>query len=236
MLEILNGSLLFSLVMFGLAFVFCICVFFFMRAKKRAYELGVTKEEFSSAMKSSVIFSIVPSISIIIGLFSLAPVLGVAWSWFRLSVVGSLSYELMAADMAATSSGYESLAAFGASGDIKTLGTIMFVMTISIMAGMVCNIFFTKKIQMKTNSYGSKNGAWGTLAISCFTIAMMSTFLPIQMTGGLIPFLTVLVSMGITIGLFGIAKKYKVKWLPDFIMSFALIGGMAAAVVFTNIL
>ncbi|MEG2929898.1 MAG: DUF5058 family protein, partial [Oscillospiraceae bacterium] len=161
--SILNGGLLYSLVAAGIAFVFCLCLFFYARAKKRAIEIGVDKKEFSAAMRGAMIFSIVPSIAVIIGLFSLAPVLGVPWPWFRLSVVGSLSYELMAADMSATSVGYESLAAFGESGNIDALGIIMFVMTVSIMAGMVCNIFFTKKIQTKTATYGNKNGAWGAL-------------------------------------------------------------------------
>ncbi len=233
-LEVLNGKLLYTLVSAGILCVFCMCIFFYVRARRRAFELGISKSEFSSAMRGAAVFSVVPSVAVIIGLFSLAPVLGVPWPWFRLSVVGSLSYELMAADMAAAGAGYESLTAFGSSGDVNTLGTIMFVMSISIMAGMVCNIFFTKKIQMQTASYSNKNGAWGALSISCFTIAMMSTFLPLQMTAGIIPFLTALVSGGLTILLTWAALKYKIRWLADFIMSFALIAGMVAAVCFTN--
>ena len=31
-----------------------------------------------------------------------------------------------------------------------------------------------------------------------------------------------------------LANKYKITWLNDFTMSFALVGAMAAAVIFTN--
>ena len=143
----------------------------------------------------------------------------------------------MAADMSATSSGYSSLADFSANGDIQTLVTIMFVMSVSIMAGMVFNIFLTKRIQKKTQNYSSSNGAWGALAISSFTIAMMATFLPIQLTSSLIGALTVAVSAAVTIG-FGILikKDKKYAWLGNFVMSFTLIIGMAASVIFTNIL
>lgn len=235
-LEILNSPLLYALVFAGIAAILCICVFFFIRARKRALELGVSKEELNKAMRGCVVFSIVPSIAVIIGLFSLAPLLGTPWPWFRLSVVGSLQYELMAAELAATGVGYESLAAFGSSSDPSAVGTVMFVMSISIMAGMVCNIFFTKRICRASNSYTKKSGAWGALAISCFTTAMMCTFLPAQMTMGIIPLLTAAVSAVITVALTMLAEKKKIGWLPDFIMSFALILGMISAVFFTSVL
>lgn len=234
--EILNSPLLYALVGGGILVVLAICAVFFVRGRKRALELGVTPKEFNSAMKGCVVFSIVPSIAVIIGLFSLAPLLGAPWPWFRLSVVGSLQYELMAADLAAQGVGYESLAAFNASNDPSALGTIMFVMSISIMAGMVCNIFFTKRICKTANSYTSKSGAWGALAISCFTTAMMCTFLSAQLVSGLIPLLVVIVSAAVTIGLTQLAIKKNIRWLGDYIMSIALILGMASAVIFTNIL
>ena len=46
-------------------------------------------------IKSSLIFSVVPSLSIVVGLFVLIAVLGSVWAWWRLSVIGSLSYETM---------------------------------------------------------------------------------------------------------------------------------------------
>src|SRR5699024_7958696 len=96
-----------------------------------------SREKLKKIVKSSIIFTIVPSIAIVIALFSLASVLGIPWSWFRLSVVGSLAYELMAAEMTVTGAGYDSLGQFVASGDISSVGTIMFVMSISIIGGIV---------------------------------------------------------------------------------------------------
>lgn len=234
--EILNGTLLYTLVACGIAIILSIAIFFYIRARKRVLELGISKEEFNSTMRGAAVFSIVPSIAVVIGLFSLAPLLGAPWPWFRLSVVGSLQYELMAADLAAKGVGFESLSAFSQSGDISPFGTIMFVMSISIMAGMVCNIFLTKKICKTSNSFTAKSGAWGALAISCFLTSMMCTFLPAQLVGGIIPLLTVAVSAVVTILMTYLSLKKGLKWLGDYVMSFALIIGMASAVVFTNIL
>lgn len=234
--SILNSPLLYALVIGGIAVVFLISVFFFVRARKRCLELGISQKEFNATMRGCIVFSIVPSIAVIIGLFSLAPLLGTPWPWFRLSVVGSLQYELMAADLAATGAGYESLAAFSASEDPSALGAVMFAMSIGIMAGMVCNIFLTKRICKTASSFTQKSGPWGALAISCFLTCMMCTFLPAQMISGIIPLLTVIVSAAVTIILTKVAIKMNIRWLADYIMSFALIIGMAAAVVFTNIL
>lgn len=235
-MEILNSPLLYGLVFAGIAVVLCICITFFIRARKRALELGVDKDELNKAMRGCAVFSIVPSIAVIIGLFSLAPLLGTPWPWFRLSVVGSLQYELMAADLAAIGTGYESLSAFAAADDPSALGTILFVMSVSIMAGMVCNIFLTKRICMTANAFTVKGGAWGALAISCFTLAMMTTFSSVQLISGVIPVLVFAVSAAITVGLSWLAEKKNIRWLNDYIMSAALIIGMASSVLFTNIL
>ena len=65
---------------------------------------------------------------------------------------------------------------------------------------------------------------------------MMCTFVPVQIVSGLIPLLVVVVSAVATIGMTKLAVKKNIRWLPDFIMSFALIIGMVSAVIFTNIL
>lgn len=237
LIEILNSPLLYALVGGTLAIILCICGFFFLRSRKHALELGVSKADFDSAMKGCAVFSIVPSIAVIIGLFALAPLLGAPWPWMRLSVVGSVQYELMAADLAAQGVGYENVAAFNASNDPSAFGAIMFVMSIGIMAGMFMNLVgISRKACQVSNTYSSKSGAWGALAISCFTIAMMCTFLPAQMVSGLIPLLVVIVSSLITVGLGVLAQKKNIRWLGDYIMAFAMIIGMASAVVFTNIL
>ena len=236
-MDVLNSGLLYTLVALGLLFVLGVCVFFFVRARRRALELGVSPQKLNSAMRGAAVFSIVPSLSIIIGLMSMAPLLGVPWPWFRLSVVGALSYELMAADMAATSAGYESLQAFSATGQLTDMTAIMFVMSVSIMAGMVCNIFILKKLVTTSTSFGQKNGARGALILSCFTVAMMATLLPMQLFQGTIAVLVIVISALVTFVLTHISSSVpKAKWLRDYIMSFALIIGMVSAVLITNLM
>lgn len=234
--DVLNGNLLFVLVAMGLIFIFLIGAFFFWRARKRALEMGIPKEKINAVIRSSAVFSLVPSISIIIGLMTLKPLLGTFWPWFRLSVVGSLPYELTAADLAVKGSGYADFQALYGANDLKAVGAIMFVMSISIMAGMVFNIFFLKKLHTSVSGPGKAETPFRDLALSVLFTGMMSVFVVTQINKSSIHALTLFFSAALTLGLSLLGKKYHLKWMNDYVMSFALILSMAFAVLMTNVL
>lgn len=234
--EILNSPIFYICVIIGLAVIFAIALFFFLRARKRAIEMGVSKEEINSVIRGSVVFSIIPSISIIIGLISLTPLLGTPWPWFRLSVVGSLPYELVAADLSSESAGYESLADFAASTDVNALGAVLFVMSIAIMGGMIFNIFFLKPLHTGVMKAGTKDTPAVDLALSVLIIGMMSVFVPTYFMQSKISAIVLLISAAVTYLLTKLSKNEGMKWLGDYVMSFALVIGMASAVFLTGIM
>ena len=73
--EIMNSPLLYGLVGLGIAYIILFCLITLKKAYKHALELGITREKLKLVITSSAIYSVVPSISIVIGLFSLASVL-----------------------------------------------------------------------------------------------------------------------------------------------------------------
>lgn len=233
---IMNSTTLYIAVIVGLLLIFLLCALMLKMAWGRCIELGISREKVKDVIKSSVIFSIVPSLSIVIGLSSLAAVLGVPWPWFRLSVVGSVSYELMAADMVATGAGFESIGALAAANDGTQVGAIMFVMSISIMFGIITCTIFGKKIQTSMASFREKNGAWGALATGCFTLAMMVVFLPVQIFKGPVYLLTMAVSALVTYLHGVIIKKTGWTWLSNFVLADSLVLAMIASVFFSNLL
>ena len=134
---------------------------FLRKSWRRCLELGISKEKLSAVARSSAVFTIVPSVSIVIGLFTLSTVLGIPWPWYRLSVVGSVSYELMAADMVADGMGYGSVGEMAAQADHTVFGAVMFVMSICILAGIIINIFAVEKIQTGMSTLKKKAGRLG---------------------------------------------------------------------------
>ena len=224
-MSIMNSFPLYILVIAGLLFVFALCLVTLKQARQRALELGLSKEEIMGVIKSSALFSIVPSLSVVVGLFSLQAVLGVPWSWYRLSVIGSVSYELIAADMAAIGAGYDSLAALVEVNDPNVAGAVMLAMSLGIIGGVVGCLLLGKSIQTGMASYRAKSGAWGAL------VALMAVFVPARsIFTGTIATLTLITSALITMAHRWIIKKYKVKWLSNFVMADALILGMVSAV------
>ena len=230
--EIMNSPLLYALVGAGIVYILIFCVITLRKAYRHGLEIGLTKEKLKTAITSSAIYSIVPSISIVIGLFSLAAVLGVPWSWFRLSVVGSVTYELMAADMVATGAGYESIAALNAAGDASIVGTVMFVMSICILGVLI----FGKRVQTSLQKAKNTHGAMGALLTGVLSLAIIEAFLPIQIMKGPVYLAVVVTSCVIVMIHMAVIKKFKILWLRNFVMADTLLLGMASSLLWVRIL
>ncbi|HIX51692.1 MAG TPA: DUF5058 family protein [Candidatus Lachnoclostridium stercoripullorum] len=224
-LEIMNSPLLYGLVGAGILYILIFCAVTFRKAYRHALDIGMSKEKLRTVIVSSAIYTIVPSISIVIGLFSLSTVIGVPWSWFRLSVVGAVTYELMAADMAATGAGYESVAALSSIGDPSVAGTLMFVMSIGILGGMLGVL-----------KARSKNGMIGALLTGVLSLAIIEAFLPMQLIKGPVFCAVALTSCLATVAQMMLVKKFKILWYRNFIMAVTLIVGMASSLIWIQVL
>lgn len=232
----LNNSFLYVIVIIGLLIVFGLATLFFIKSYKRAIELGIAKDTIHKIIKSTITFTIIPSLAIVIALFSLASVLGIPLSWFRLSVVGSLSYELLAAEMTVSGLGYGSLSEFITTNDISSATSIMYVMAISIIGGIVFMTLFGKKVQSGMLKYQEKNSEWGTLAMSYFMLCIAIVFLPIEATKSLPHLFTLLTSALVCYIHIVLIKKFNMKWLNDFVLANSLIIAMISAVFWDKLL
>lgn len=232
--DIMNSGLLYGLVIGGLVIVAGICLMFFQKARKKAIECGVTQEELKAVYKNTIVLTIVPSIAIIIGLFSLSAVIGTPWSWLRLSVIGSAMYELLAAQMTAAAMGYADLsAAFGAPASV--FGAVMFVMTMGIILPPITNAIFSKPMTLGLRKASSSGSTFTPVMNACFMIALLSVVLPIYAAKGIVTIMVMLTSAGCS-QLFGyLAKKFNARWLMEMNLSLCLIIGMFSSVLWTSI-
>ncbi len=232
--EMANSSLLYGLVIAGLVFVAGLCLVFYRKTYNRAIELGFTKETLKAINKSTISMTVVPSISIVIGLITLSTVIGTPWAWFRLSVVGAVTYELIAAQMATAALGFTEMTAAMAS-DGATFGAVMFVMSMGIIAGVIINAFIGKKLTTSMSKAGSKPGGFGPILNGCFMMALMCVMLPFQAFNGLVYVMVMVTSALITMGVGVIIQKTGAKWLGDFTVAITLILGMASSLLWLQI-
>lgn len=228
--EISQSGVLYACVAVGLLTVAAISVLYLRRCYSHAVACGVSKEKMKGIIKSSITFSIVPSIAIIAGLISLVAVIGLPYSWFRLSVLGSVTYELMASNMALSSLGLDLSNATG-----YAFGLVMWAMCLGITVGNIFNIFMCKKVHLGLKKLGGSDKKWGVLSQSVFMNAMLLIMIvPMIMRGGA-SLLTLITSacLSILVGL--IVKKTNMKWLGNFTLAISLIGAMAASVFFDGL-
>lgn len=238
-----NHPILFIIVGAIIAAVMAQSVFFLVKAVKHAKKLGISKETVKATAFSAAIFTIAPAVAILVGVVVLSKALGVALPWLRLSVIGSITYENVAAGNALTAAG---VAASETVTSPSLYVTILWVMTIGIAAGIVLVPFVTKKIQSGLLKMGHKDKKWGEIFNTAMFLGMISAFLGYVFcdvgkvvsgdTSGLIPVCVMVVS-AIVMAVCGLsAKRFKMRWLEDYALPLSLVIGMASAIPFTNLL
>ena len=150
MLDIGNSGWMYLLGIIVTIFVIAGCLFFIIKALKESKKLNMDKNIIKKTVMSSIIFTILPSISILVGIFALAGQLGIPLPWIRLSVIGALHYEGIAAD---TALGF--LKEAGISDPAVQMVTVASVMTIGILTGPIFCLFgfkaYDKKLLAKAN-------------------------------------------------------------------------------------
>lgn len=243
-LEIGNSTVVFALCGTVILFV-CIQAFLFVKkAYARGIELNMSKEDMKRVMISSCIFSIVPSLPILLVLAVLMPNLGMYFPWLRLSVIGSGAYENMAANVTAQAFGLKSVSDTGFT--VNILVAVMWVMTIGIIWGPLYTIFGTKYIQKGVEVLKGKQEKRFNAIFASMFIAMVCVFsgtyfaapFKLAATGskGLIPLLVLIVS-ALTIFVFDkIGKATNSKLIAEASFPLSMIIGMASAIVFNMFL
>ena len=170
-----NHPILFVLVGVIIAAVLGQSVYFLIKSYRRAKEKGMDMTKINKTIKTAAIFTIAPAISIVITVVALSKSLGIALPWLRLSVVGSLSYEAIAAANAASGMG-TTLSALSGVMTASQYVTITVVMTISIMVGIWLVPLIAKKYQSGLVSFEKKDAKWSGILQNSLFIGMISAF------------------------------------------------------------
>lgn len=192
-------------------------------------KIGLTEKQMKGAMRSSFITSIGPSLVILTGLLSLLVTVGGPMAWMRLSYIGSVMFELMAAGF-----GTE---AVGVKMGIDPMTEVAFANAVwTMILGSIGWIVFSALTADKMGKVQDKvvKGNKALLAIIS-TAAILGAFAALvsphllgfnrnsiaALAGGAIMFVLSLI----------MKSKPEIKWLKEWALAFALFGGMIIAAV-----
>lgn len=226
-------------------FVAGMSIFFMIRAYRAGIAIGMDRTKLKRTITSSVTFSFLPSISILLGVIALSGTLGIPLPWLRLSVIGALHYETSVADIAAKSIGLSGLNVEEMT--LQAFTTIALLMSVGIIWGVVCMAIFGKGYSKKLQKSGtSKKGgrSFGDNAMTAMFIGLITAYTGsyigqlIQVQNGsltatgqylqLVTFAFSAIAMAIFVYF---AEKKKMAWLDNFSIAGSMLVGMTAAVI-----
>ena len=101
----INHPLLFILAGLLVAVVLAQSVYFLVKALRRSKAIGMDQTKIRKTIRTAAVFTVAPAVAIVISVIALSKSLGLPLPWLRLSVVGSLSYETIAAENAVSAMG-----------------------------------------------------------------------------------------------------------------------------------
>ncbi len=190
-------------------------------------ELGITDAQIRSTVKVATITTLGPSLGIAVGMVALLISLGGPIAWYRLSYIGSVAYEISAAELGAQAAG-EALGNLSANG----FATAVWTMTLGALGAPVLTGLFTDKMD-KLQNFMAGGKADMLPVISGCCVAGVFAFLTCdrvfrfdsQTAAALIGFACMALFNGYN-------KKAQKKWIKDWGFTLSMFIGMAASMLF----
>ena len=170
-----NHPLLFILAGILVAVVMGQSIYFLIKAVRHSKVLGMDQGKIRKTIVTAAVFTIAPAVAIVISVITLSKKLGLPLPWLRLSVVGSMSYETVAANnaLSAMGQGLGSAEALTAQQYVN----VLLVMTISIMLGIWLVPVIGKKLQKGMSNLSNRDAKWADTFQNSLFIGMIAAFL-----------------------------------------------------------
>lgn len=234
-----NAGIFYLIVAGVLGFITIMCFVFLVKSYRAGIRIGMDKKVLKKTITASATFTLLPSISILLGVVALSGTLGVPFSWLRLSVIGALQYELNVAEIAAQSYGLSGLRV--GEMNMSAFVTIALVMTIGILGGVFCCIFFLKKylgkIQKAPKKESGGKPGFGAHATTAMFIGLCGAYIgsyvgkavPREGSDAMPLIVAAVAALAMAVFEYFIQKKGKTV-LENFSLAASMLIAMAAAV------
>ena len=234
-----ESGFMYAMAAFIIGFIVIESVFFMVKAWKRAKQLGISKETLKNTVISAALFTIAPAISILATVLVLSSALGIVLPWIRLSVIGNLAYETVAASTM--------LEQFGSNINIEVTDPEQFsaVMTVGTSFALFLVPIFCKFIQKKIGGVVSKSEKNSKLADNVSAaafIGIIAAFIAVSINGkssdgtsdaGFMSIATLVSAMVIMLVLEGICHKFNLKKLEMFALPISIFAAMGVCILLT---
>ncbi len=191
----------------------------------------LTNDEVKTSIRTGIFSIIGPGFSVMITALTITAMLGSGAAFMRIGVIGSASYELMLAGIAADVLGIE------LTKSNLTTGAFILVLYGMILgsAPYFINCFFSLK-PMERSLIKNKNiqGSFAKVVGFIASVSLIGYFAIDNFRKGKVEAIVMLITGGLTILLSMFAEKFKQKWLYEWMLAIALIAGLGSSIVLTE--
>ncbi len=238
----LNAPAMYLIVAAAIATVCAMCVYFMARSWRAGVKAGMDKAVLRKAIFSSATFTLLPAVSVLLGVVALSGSMGIPLPWLRLSVIGNLQYEVNVAQIAATGVGLSGLKITEMTAEAFV--TIALVMTAGILGGaLLCLLTlkpYAQKLAGNRKAGGSGKKTFGDWAMIAMFVGMCAAYIGSYVgsaaQGALLPLGTALVAAAAMAVCEVLERKYKLAWLENFDLAASMLIAMGAAVLLGQLL
>lgn len=203
-------------------------VVYYKKSRNAALKMGIEDIKIKHATKSASIASIGPCFVMITTMLSLMLNVGAPLAWLRVDFIGSVSYELTGAQMAADAMGIE-MGSAQMNADFLCAAAV--VMTTGCLAWILFVLFFANKMDRVNMVMAGGNKALipalgAGAIIGCYSSLTVDRVFPIGPN-----IWAIIVSGGLMMSLTYYNKKANKQWIKDWGTSLCMISGMISATI-----
>ena len=201
-------------------------VIYMKAARKAADAAGITQEELSVSFRTGAIGAIGPSLAVAMVAVALLALFGTPATLVRIGLIGSVSFETGAANIAATSAGAH---LGGADYTQQIFAIVFFAMSMGGAMWMIATLIFTPLLKRGETRLAKVNPAIMTVIPAA---ALLAAFISLGMAEvpkssvHVIALLSSAAAMGLMLALSSALKK---TWIREWGLGIAIIVGLVAA-------
>lgn len=223
-LEIANDPIIWILVIPTVIMVMYQAYLFMKRSIKAGPLVGLTDNDLKTAVRVGAICSIGPGLSMFTIMIAMMSILGAPFAWLRLSIIGTVTTEMLGANAAAKAMGVDLASTdFG----IIAFACAVWVITLNTWGFFIFNLLFAHKLETVRTAIEKKDINLFNAVGTCVMIGAIAMFTAGQMVGGTARIVAVLASAACMLLLMQISKK--VPKLQEYSLGIAMLAGMFIA-------
>lgn len=200
---------------------------FLRRAWKDGGEMGLSDDRMKAGFRTGVISSIGPSIAVLVGMLALIATVGAPVAWMRLSVIGSVAFELPAAELGVGQFGYS----LGDDDLTETaFATAVWTMTLGGTGWLLVSALGTPHMEKARKKMGGGKEKLIPVIGAAAMLGAFAYFLTGEVTAGTPEAGSVAVGGLVMLGLLRIADWKDIQWLREWALGTAMLVGLLVGI------